>query len=1251
MTFRELLAEVLDWLQQDGRISYRVLKRQFDLDDADLEDLKEGLLFAYPVVDEDGRGLVWTADTATPEPDGWRETEAELRFHALLPVVMTRLQREGRATYRTLKFIFGLDDTLLTEICEELTFRRLAIDEDGKGLIWTGETPPSVQPGEVAPSQNSTAATAPSPASPAPQPHMVATDATTNGPPASPVDASVEPLLGKQMSTPQIVYSAPEAERRQLTVMFCDLADSTQLSQQLDPEDLREVVRAYQSTAAEVIEQYEGHMAQYLGDGLLIYFGWPVAHEDDAQRAAHAGLGIVEAITTTLNPRLKAEKGVQLMVRLGIHTGPVVVGEMGGGGRHENLALGKTPNIAARLEGLAAPNTVVVSSVTSRLVQRAFVLEELGPHELKGVTEPMIISHVIGAVEQESTGPAMRGFGALVGRDEEIGLLLRRWQQAKEGIGQVVLLSGEAGIGKSSLVEGLRDHVRQEGLTRIAFRCSPYHTNSPLYPIITHMQHALDWQTHGTAEAKLAKLEQAVDHTNLSPAEAVPLLAELLLAPAPEERYAALSLTPQQQRQQTQDTLVAWLVNTAERQPVLAVWEDLHWADPSTLEVLGLFIDQTPTAPIMHMLTFRPEFEPPWPMRSYLTPITLNCLERAQGEELIAHLAGRKALPVEVVEHIIAKTDGVPLYVEELTKMLLDSELLREESEQYVLSGPLLTVSIPDTLQDSLMARLDRMQAAKEVAQLGAVLGREFSYEMLQAIAPLDESAVQTSLTELVKAELLYQRGRLPQATYIFKHALIRDAAYASLLKSTRQRAHHQIAEMFEAHFPDIVEAQPELVATHYTEAKWPEQASAYWRRAGERAMQRSDYSEAISDFEHALEALQALPDNPETCELGIDVRLALRTALIPAGDFQRIQTHLLEAATLAERLEDSRRLGQISVLLAVQYYASATYDQMIIHGQRAVEVGKAHGDIRLQAAANTYAGFAHYLRGDYQQSVDCLRWTTTSLTGELALEHLGQAVPPALHAHAFLAQNHAELGAFTEGIIWGEEALRIAEAVDSPVSVVSACRGIGLLYLRRGDLPAALPILERAVSICREMDSRTYFVTVASTLGAAYALSGRYGDAIPLLTQSIEQSVEIGALMFQSLRIAFLSEAYLLAGRLDDAGQCAQEALSLSRLHEERGYQAYIQRLLGDLAMHREAPDTDGAAALYLQAFDLATELGMRPLQAHCHRGLGVLYCQTGQLEPARTELTTAMEMYRDMDMTFWLPETEAALVELEGR
>jgi class 3 adenylate cyclase len=537
-----------------------------------------------------------------------------MRVYGILTLVMALLQREKRVSYWALKQEFGLDEAFIEGLKQELIVaRRVAIDEGGQVLVWTGGVALPEMPAMVQSIPIEAAVTLPPPAQTS-IPHAIPT--------AMPADAPT--------SSPEPVRYAPEAERRQVTVLFCDLVDSTRLSQHLDAEDYRAVVRAYQEAAVTAIHPWDGYVAQYLGDGLMVYFGWPTAHEDAAVRAVHASLAILAVLQPLNDTRLEPRHGVRVQVRLGLHTGLAVIGKMGGGDRHEQLAMGDTPNIAARLQGLAAPDTVVLSAVTARLVQRRFALEPLGTHPLKGVTEPMPVFRVLGLADtvddEEAAAPGTAVF--LVGRDEELGLLRRRWEQSKEGLGQVVLIRGEAGIGKSSLVETLRAQVRREGFTRVAVRCSPYHTNSALYPVMEHVQRVLQWQRDDTPAAKLDKLERTLRTYSLPLEDVVPLFAALLSVPLPEARYPVMHLTPQQQKQQTHDALAVWMLEEAERQPLLVVWEDLHWADPSTLEFLGLLLDQSPTSTMLNLLTFRPEFVPPWPSRSHMTPLTLNRLER-----------------------------------------------------------------------------------------------------------------------------------------------------------------------------------------------------------------------------------------------------------------------------------------------------------------------------------------------------------------------------------------------------------------------------------------------------------------------------------------------------------------------------------------------------------------------------------------------------------------------------------------------
>ena len=670
--------------------------------------------------------------------------------------------------------------------------------------------------------------------------------------------------------------------------MFCDLVGSTALSTGMDPEDLRDVIASYQSRCSAAIRRYDGFVAKYMGDGILVYFGYPRAHEDEAERSVRAGLDIVDAMAE-LNAAVPRPPGVELAVRIGIATGPVIVGDqIGEGTASETAVVGETPNLAARLQALAQPNQIVVSAATRAMLGDHFDLEDLGAYELKGFAEPVPAWRVLSARDVESRFAATRtGSSApLVGRQEEMGLLLRAWDGSSHGRGQVVLIQGEAGVGKSRLVEGLREAAGKDHIW-VAIRCSPFHTASAFHPIIEHLKRVFGWQPEDTAQQHLAKLEAGLAGFKTLPlSESVRLFADLMSVPVPEDRYPRLSMTAQQQRDATLDAIVAWLIELAERTPVLMAWEDLHWADPTTLETLGMLIEQAPTAAMLVVATYRPELTPPWPQRSHMTPITLNRLERPEVETMVGHLAGGRPLPGEVVDHIVAKADGVPLYVEELTKAILGSGVLEARGDAYVLTGALAQLHIPETLQDSLMARLDRAPRLREVAQLGSVLGREFAYDMISALAGIEEEMLQSGLGQLVVDELLYQRGRPPRSRYLFKHALIQDAAYQSLLKRTRQQYHQRVAKLLEDRFPEVASTQPELVAHHYTEANCPAQAIAYWHKAGVAAASKSANVEAIDQFRRGLALVEALSDTRERAERELDLQMALGPALFATKSY-----------------------------------------------------------------------------------------------------------------------------------------------------------------------------------------------------------------------------------------------------------------------------------------------------------------------------------------------------------------------------
>ena len=1216
-----VLDQVVALLRRRRRVTYNALKLQFNLDDAHLAVLKEELLYAQPqVADDQGRGLIWTSDASLLASPGVVHS-AVLRFYEDL--VSALLQREGRVSYRTLTQLFGFDAACLDHVRQELVFKQLARDVQGEGLEWRG----SLQQVIVTDSRYT-------------EPTDVADEIVS-----APLDEI--PVLPAAPARP-----APEAERRQLTVLFCDLVGSTQLSGQLDPEDLRAVVRAYQEAAAEVIQHYEGHIAQYLGDGLLVYFGYPTAHEDDARRAVHTGLGIVQAIAT-LNTRLATQYGVHLALRLGIHTGPVVVGVMGGGGRHEHLALGETPNIAARLQGLAPANAVVISAVTARLVQGTFALEDLGTHTLHGVAEAMAVSRVRGLLATPSRDEEffIAGVPLLVGREEESGLLRRRWDQSKAGLGQVVFVSGEAGIGKSALVEALRAQVRAEGVPRIAYRCSPYHTTSALYPVITHLEHLLHFVPDDPPATKLSKLEVGLQPYGLPLAEVVPLLAGLLSVPLPAERYAALTLTPQQQKQQTLDALVTWLEAEAERQPVLVAWEDLHWADPTTLEVLGLVVEQAPTVPMLHVLTSRPAFSPPWPQRSHITPLVLNRLERPQVEALMTQRAGGKTLPPEVVQHIVAKTDGVPLYVEELTKMLLASALLREEADQYVLTGPLRTVAIPDTLQDALMARLDQLHTAKEVAQLGAVLGREFAYELLQAITPQDEDTLQAGLAQLVAAELLYQRGRPPRARYLFKHALIQDAAYASLLKSTRQHVHQQVAQVLETRFPALVETQPELVAQHYTAAGCAEQAVRYWQRAGQQASDRSANLEAISHCTTGIELLTTLPETPARTQHALILHIALGAALqIAQGHAApEVEHAYAQAYALCQQVGETPELVPVLFGLWRFYNTRAQLHTARELGDTLLRLAQCAHDPALAVVAHYALGLTSFWRGALPAARMHLEAGIARYTPDQRRApafRMGQ--DPGVACRIYAAATLWSLGYPEQALARVHEALALAHELSHPFSLAFARCFAAFVSQFCRDVPAVHAHAEATVALSTEQGFPQWAVQGTILCRWALAMQGQGEEEIAQVRQGIAAYRATGAAVFVPYFYPWLADVSAHLGHVEDGLQALAEAHALVEQHEERWWEAEIARLRGVLLLKHPVTPQEEAETWLRQALDVARRQEAKSLELRAAMSLSRLWQQQGKRDEAYELLAPIYGWFTEGFDTADLQEAKALLEEL---
>ena len=686
------------------------------------------------------------------------------------------------------------------------------------------------------------------------------------------------------------------AERRHVTVMFSDLVGSTALSARMDPEDLREVISAYQKCVADTVQRFGGFVAKYMGDGVLIYFGYPQAHEDDAERAVRGGLELVAAVSD-----LKTHAALQ--TRVGIATGLVVVGDLiGSGASQEQAIVGETPNLAARLQDIAEPNSVVIAESTRKLVGNLFELEDLGGQDLKGIAGPAGAWAVLRASSAEGRFEAMHasGLADVVGREEETELLLRRWSKAKSGEGQIVLLSGEAGIGKSRLTAALLERVAAEPHTRLRYFCSPQHTDSAFYPIISQMEHAAGLAHDDTPQARLDKLDALLAQTSTSMQDAA-LFAEMLSLPN-DGRYPALELAPQERRQRTMQARISQLETLTRRTPVLMIFEDAHWTDPTSLEAFGRVVDRVRSLPVLLIVTFRPEFESPWIGRPYVTALTINRLAQRDVEAMIDHVVGNKLIPASVRKDIIERTDGIPLFVEEMTKAVLEAG--SDVAQRTAATVPSTAWAVPASLHASLMARLDRLGPAREVAQIGAAVGREFSHALLGAVIPKPEADLRWALDRLIDAGLLFRQGVPPHATYLFKHALVRDAAYGTLLREPRRALHARIAETLEGQFADIAERQPELLARHYTEAGLIEKAVSFWRTAGQRSLARSALLEGAEQIKRALDQIATLPATPDLRREEIKLHIAFGNALSLMGDFVGGKEHYDRALTIYDPVE-----------------------------------------------------------------------------------------------------------------------------------------------------------------------------------------------------------------------------------------------------------------------------------------------------------------------------------------------------------
>jgi class 3 adenylate cyclase/predicted ATPase len=1130
-------------------------------------------------------------------------------FYEVLDQVVDLLKQRERVTYRAIKRQFNIDDEFIEDLKAELiTAQRLALDEQGEVLVWAGEagTSPALQE-DVHPLPG---------ASPAPEPHH------------------------------------PEAERRQLTVLFCDLVDSTPLARQLDPEDLRTVVRAYQDTCAKVIARFEGHIAQYLGDGLLVYFGYPQAHEDDAQRAVRAGLGIVEAMGQ-LNARLGLERGVNLAVRLGIHTGLVVVGDIGGGARQEQLALGETPNLAARLQEMAPPNALVISIATLQLLGGFFACQSLGPRRLKGLAQPLEVYQV----RHESTARSRleaagrTGWTPLVGREQEVTLLREHWAQVKDGLGQVVLLSGEAGIGKSRLVQMLTEQVAAEPQAWLTpCQCSPYYQHSALYPIIELLERVvLRFDREESPPQKLNKLEGLAVQYGLPLAEAVPLLAALLSLPLTAD-YVPLHMSPEQQKQQTLHVLLTMLLCIATQQPLLFVMEDLHWVDPSTLEFLNLLVDQGPTAHILALFTFRPDFSPPWTGCSHLTQITVTRLPRRQAEEMITRVAHDKALPPEVVEQVIAKTDGVPLFVEELTKMVLESALLQEREGRYELTGPLLTLAIPATLHDSLMARLDRLATVKAMAQLGATIGRTFTYELLRAVAPWDEESLQRGLHQLVEAEFLYQRGLPPNASYLFKHALIQEAAYQSLLRSTRHQYHQQIAHVLEVQFPETTEIHPEVLAHHYTEAGYLAQAIPYWQRAGERASQRSANLEAIAHLSRGLELLKTLPSASHHAEQELHLQLTLGGPLLATKGHAApdVEHAYARARELCQQVGETEQIFPALLGLFLFHLARAELQIGRELGEQLLALAQRNHDRSRLVVAHRALGSTLFYLGEVALALEhthrgaALYDTQPHVPVRLSGQDLG------VFCRIYAAMALWLLGYPDQARAGIQSAHTLAQEINHPFCQAVAQTHVAWVHQYRREVQKTHEVAEATIVLTREQGFAFYLAIAVILWGWATALQDQWEEGIAQMRQGLDAYMALGSVLLRPWFLAMLAEAYGVAGQTEAGLEALTEALSCVGTTEERWWEAELHRLKGELQLKHATDHAAEAEVCFHQARTIACRQQAKSLELRATMSLARLWQHQGKGQDAYDLLAPVYNWFTEGFDTADLKDAKALLDEL---
>jgi len=1033
--------------------------------------------------------------------------------------------------------------------------------------------------------------------------------------PATPRRRRVEPAPAAAPAVPApapATVAVPPSvrwERRRLTLLRADLVPPRQERSSVDASRQLEVL-------IDKVQSFGGRIEELSPTGIVAAFG--IEPVEDAPRCAALS---AMAIQTAARRALTGDAAPPLAVKLGIHVAQVMVGRVSGRSEIDLDAKREAWTVLASLVAGSEPDAIVLSEAATPFLERRFELAPVG-----AAGEGSSRARRLAGRERVALGPGGR-ITRFVGRREELEVLRRRLTSAVEGRGQVVGLVGEAGIGKSRLLFEFRQGLADKGVTCLEGRCFSYATAIPYVPVLEILRAGCGIVEGDPPEAMTEKTRAALRDVGMDPAEAGPYLLHLLGVKDGTDRLAALA--PEVIKPRIFATLRQMSVKRSRQNPLIIVVEDLHWIDTISEEYFASLAEFVVGAPILLVATYRPGYRPPWIEKSYATQMALQPLAPPESGSLVRSVLGMDQAADPLVELILSKAEGNPFFLEELARTV------REQGDASS------ALAVPDTIEEVLLARINRLPLEeKQLLQSAAVVGKDMPFSLVRAVADLSEEALRRGLLHLQAAEFLHETGRGTEIEYTFQHPLTHEVTYGSLLEDQRRTLHARIVEAIEGLYHDRLDEQVERLARHAFRGGLWEKAVGYLRQAGAKAASRSAHREAVACFEQALEGLKHLPRSRETIEQAIDLRFDLRNSLHPLGELGRILDHLREAEALARTLDDQRRLGRLFTYMTQYFRLMGDPGRAIESGLRALAIAEHLEDVALRVAANTHLGPAYGALGDYRRAAEILRRNVESLQGDLVREPLGLAGLPSVFSRYYLVDCLSELGEFKEGIGVGEEGIRVAEAVDHLYSLTSACFGLGTLFLLKGDLHPALPLLERGLGLCEALNLPLVFPLLASSLGAAYALAGRYAEAIPLLEQAVTQAASIKRMGGHSIFVARLAEAYLLAGRPKDATQLAGRALELARAQKERGHQAYALRLLGEIVSQGEAPDHGDAEAYYRQALALAEELGMRPLLAHCHAGLARLYRRTGRRADAEQHSALATTLFREMDMRLWLEE-----------